>query len=132
MKLQTLYRPVGVRELELIHESDMKAFPPRLEWQPIFYPVMNQPYAEQIANKWNTRDEFSGYAGFVTAFDLPAEYLKQFEVQTVGDTLHQELWVSAEQMSEFNASIVGQIRVVKAFYGAEYVRGKEIEKLVQQ
>lgn len=26
MKLQTLYRPVGVRELKLIHESGMKTF----------------------------------------------------------------------------------------------------------
>lgn len=132
MNIQTLYRPVGVRELELIYESGMKGFPPRLEWQPIFYPVLNQPYAEQIANEWNTRDEFSGYAGFVTAFDLPAEYLKQFEVQTVGDTMHAELWVPAEQMSEFNTNIIGPIRVVKAFYGPGYVKGKEIEKLVQQ
>ncbi|MBK5721430.1 hypothetical protein JGH11_11150 [Dysgonomonas sp. Marseille-P4677] len=62
----TLYRPVGLKELQLIIDLDFKAFPPRLEWQPIFYPVLNQEYAEQIAEKWNTKDEFSGYCGIVT------------------------------------------------------------------
>ena len=44
----TLYRPIGIKELQLLIDLDFKAFPPRLEWQPIFYPVMNQEYAEQI------------------------------------------------------------------------------------
>ena len=75
MKLTTLYRPVGQKEFDLIEQSGYKKFPPRLEWQPIFYPVLNQTYAEQIALEWNTHDEFSGYAGYVTAFDLSEEYL---------------------------------------------------------
>jgi len=49
--MKTLYRPVGIKELELIERLDWKAFPPRLDWQPIFYPVLNQPYAEQIARE---------------------------------------------------------------------------------
>jgi hypothetical protein len=36
-----LYRPVGYKELELIKQSGMKEFPPRLPEQPIFYPVLN-------------------------------------------------------------------------------------------
>jgi hypothetical protein len=58
MKTLKLYRPVGLREMELIAESNFKAFPPRLEWQPIFYPVLNHAYAEQIALEWNTPDSF--------------------------------------------------------------------------
>ena len=65
-----LYRPVGKKELDLIAQSDFKAYPPRLTWQPIFYPVMNFDYAAQIAKEWNTPDEFSGYCGFVTGFDM--------------------------------------------------------------
>lgn len=117
MNIITLYRPVGQKELDLIKESGYKSFPPRLEWQPIFYPVMNQTYAEQIAFEWNTNDEFSGYAGYVTAFDLPEEYLQQFPVQNVGGEIHNELWVPAERLEEFNSKIVGMIRVVKEFYG---------------
>lgn len=53
MKIVTLYRPVGQAEFELIKDSGFKRFPPRLEWQPIFYPVLNKEYAEQIAKQWN-------------------------------------------------------------------------------
>lgn len=52
----TLYRPVGQFELDLICESGYKAFPPRLPYQPIFYPVLNEAYAAQIAREWNTGD----------------------------------------------------------------------------
>jgi len=117
MNLITLYRPVGQKELDLIKASGNKKFPPRLEWQPIFYPVMNQPYAEQIALEWNTKDEFSGYAGYVMAFDLPENYLQQFPVQNVGGEIHNELWVPAEQLEEFNNNIAGEIRLVQSFYG---------------
>lgn len=44
-----LYRPVGEAEKKLIAKSGYRAFPPRLDWQPIFYPVLNQRYAEEIA-----------------------------------------------------------------------------------
>jgi hypothetical protein len=117
MTLTTLYRPVGQTEMDLIAASGYKKFPPRLEWQPIFYPVLNQAYAEQIALEWNTKDAFSGYAGYVTAFDLPASYLEQFPVQNVGGDIHNELWVPAEQLDEFNNHIVGEIRVVSSFFG---------------
>ena len=46
-----LYRPVGTAELELIHKSGDKEFPPRLPEQPIFYPVLNEQYACEIAEK---------------------------------------------------------------------------------
>ena len=61
-----LYRPVGAQELALIAESGYTAFPPRLPEQPIFYPVLNQRYAAEIAQKWNTRDPASGFRGYVT------------------------------------------------------------------
>jgi hypothetical protein len=48
----------------------MREFPPRLAHQPIFYPVTNAEYARQIARDWNTHDEKSGFAGFVTAFSI--------------------------------------------------------------
>ncbi|MBA4075230.1 MAG: SMI1/KNR4 family protein, partial [Cyanobacteria bacterium PR.023] len=74
-EIVVLFRPVGKKELELIEEAGFKAFPPRLFHQPIFYPVLNQAYAEQIARDWNTKDEISGYAGFVTKFSVRKEYL---------------------------------------------------------
>jgi hypothetical protein len=120
MKTKTLYRPVGIKELHLIMESNFKEFPPRLEWQPIFYPVLNQAYAEQIANEWNTKDEFSGFCGIVTAFQVNSEYLKKFEVQVVGGSIHEEIWVPAEELKEFNSNIIGEINIVKLFTGTGF------------
>jgi hypothetical protein len=117
MKVITLYRPVGQKELDLVKESGFKKFPPRLDWQPIFYPVMNQEYAEQIAKQWNTADEFSGYAGHVLAFDLKEVYLLKYPVQNVGGEIHNELWIPANELDEFNNNIIGPIRVVCSFYG---------------
>jgi len=126
MKSIKLYRPVGCKELKLIEESGMKGFPPRLEWQPIFYPVLNFEYAAQIAKDWNTKDEFSGYAGFVLSFDIDEEYFKTFEIQNVGSHNHNELWVPSEKLGEFNQHIVNQISVEKAFYGPLFKGDKNI------
>jgi len=117
MKTVKLYRPVGLKELELIMGSGWKKFPPRLEWQPIFYPVLNQAYAAQIAAEWNTRDEFSGYCGVVTAFDLKEDHYLTFPVQNVGGEIHNELWVPAAELEEFNRNMIGDIRIVQAFFG---------------
>jgi len=77
-----LYRPVGTAELELIHKSGDKEFPPRLPEQPIFYPVLNEQYACEIAEKWNTKTG-DGF-GYVTRFEIDDAYISQFEVRTVG------------------------------------------------
>lgn len=117
MNTVTLYRPVGIKELELIMETGWKKFPPRLVWQPIFYPVLNQPYAEQIASQWNTEDEFSGYCGIVTAFELKEDHYSKYAVQNVGGVIHNELWVPSEELELFNSHIVGDIYVKKVFFG---------------
>lgn len=44
-----LFRPVWPKELALIEASGFREFPPRLPDQPIFYPVLNEEYAIQIA-----------------------------------------------------------------------------------
>jgi len=109
----TLYRPVGPKELALIEQSGYKRFPKRLMQQPIFYPVMNEEYAIQIARDWNVAASGSGY---VTRFDVLTDYLKKFEVQNVGGVVHDELWVPAEELEEFNDHIVGLIEVTKSFF----------------
>ncbi|HTJ12836.1 MAG TPA: hypothetical protein VL547_12450 [Dinghuibacter sp.] len=117
MAVVTLYRPVGLRELELIAASGWKRFPPRLEWQPIFYPVLERVYAEQIALEWNTRDSFSGFLGAVTAFVLPEAVVSQYEVREVGGMIHRELWIPAGELEDMNDAIVGEILLVRAYIG---------------
>ncbi len=111
----TLYRPVGQEELDLIAASGYQEFPPRLPEQPIFYPVLNEEYANQIARDWNTK---SGQRrGYVTRFQFKADFLTRYEVQTVGGSMHQEYWIPAEDLSEFNRNIVGLIEVIAEFHG---------------
>ncbi len=113
----TLYRPVGRRELDLIRLSAFREFPPRLAHQPIFYPVLNEEYAVQIARDWNTKDEASGFEGYVLEFDVRTEFLDRYEVHTVGDSRHREYWIPAAELSELNRNIIGVIRVTHEFRG---------------
>lgn len=107
----TLWRPIGPEELKLIKESGWQKFPPRLPGQPIFYPVCNQKYAEEIT-QWNVKEEGCGY---VVRFYIDTDFLDQFEIQTVGASHHQEYWIPAEQLKDFNNAIVGQIECVREY-----------------
>lgn len=108
-----LYRPVGTAELKLIEQSGYKEYPPRLPEQPIFYPVLNETYAQEIAQKWNTKE--SDCKGYVTKFEIDDDYCSAFEVHTVGRYYHQELWVPAEELSNFNQHIIGLIEVINSY-----------------
>ncbi len=112
MKTITLYRPVANDELKLIEESGWKEFPPRLPEQPIFYPVMNEAYARQITVEWNVPAYGVGY---VTRFEVDETYLSKFDVQNVGGELHDELWIPAEELEDFNAHIIGTIEVIAKY-----------------
>lgn len=120
MKTTKLYRPVGEKEMILIMESGFQKFPPRLEWQPVFYPVLDESYASEIAEKWNTRDEAGNYLGFVTEFDVLQEVANQYPAQNVGARNHNELWVPSEELETFNEAITGKIRVTKVFIGKDF------------
>lgn len=115
-----LYRPVGIGELRLIAQSAFSAFPPRLPDQPIFYPVLTHEYARRIARDWNTVDAQSGYAGFVTRFEIDDVTAARYPVQRAGGRTHEELWVPAAELAEFNAHIVGRIAVIEAFTGERF------------
>ncbi len=108
----TLYRPTGQNELELVKESGYTKWPPRLPEQPIFYPVTNQEYAEQITREWNVRESGVGY---VTKFYVRASFIDKYEIQKVGGSKHTEWWISDEDLCELNANIVGKIEVIREF-----------------
>jgi tetratricopeptide (TPR) repeat protein len=110
-----LYRPVGLEELALIYDSGMKSFPARLPQQPIFYPVLQLEYARQTASGWNAKSGQS--AGYVTQFKVEDEYIGGFEQHQVGGSQHQEFWIPAEQLEEFNKHIIGHIKVLEAHFG---------------
>jgi hypothetical protein len=112
----TLYRPVGAAELELIRASGFKAFPARLAHQPIFYPVVSEEYAAQIAREWNTQDAASGYVGHVTRFSVQSEFLSRYPVRRAGTDRHLEYWIPAEDLEEFNRNLIGRIEVTATYH----------------
>jgi hypothetical protein len=117
-----LYRPVGAGELAAIESLAWRRFPPRLAEQPIFYPVLNFDYAEQIARDWNSRHEPS-HVGYVLEFDVGDAVAQRYPVQTAGAAnLHRELWVPAEELESFNDGIEGEIRLI-----ATYRQGERVE-----
>ncbi|UOE38226.1 ADP-ribosylation/crystallin J1 [Chryseobacterium oryzae] len=132
MKTKTLFRPVGEKEMIFIIESNYKKFPRRFEWQPIFYPVLDEDYASEIAEKWNTKDESGNYLGFVTEFEVLEDEVNQYPAQNVGARNHNELWIPSEKLEAFNQAIVGNIEVKKVFIGNEFKRSEntDVEKLL--
>lgn len=113
----TLYRPTGPAELALVRDSGYRRWPPRLEWQPIFYPVLNEAYAAQIARDWNASDPQTGYRGYVTRFRVRSSFLQRYEVHRVGARVHEEYWIPAADLDELNDNIVGGIEVAQEFEG---------------
>ena len=112
----TLFRPVGQKELDLIHDSGFRAFPPRLFFQPIFYPVLTEEYAAGIARNWNLegrgvgvrrpRDEVRRQDGLLAPVRRP-------DRRQLGPS--RQYWIPAERLAEFNENIVGLIEVVAEF-----------------
>ena len=107
-----LFRPVGPAELALLERSGFTRWPPRLEGQPIFYPVTNEQYAIEIAAKWNVKESGSG---FVTRFRVRKAFMARYPVQQVGAAHHTEWWIPAEDLEQLNANLVGPIEVVQRF-----------------
>ena len=122
LEVVTLWRPTGPEEMELVRASGLRRWPPRLAEQPIFYPVLNEQYATKIARDWNV--PASG-VGYVTRFDVEADYLSQFPVRQAGGRDILEYWIPADRLEEFNDHIVGNIVEVTKF---ELVDGEVVER----
>lgn len=106
----TLWRPVGPAELEQLQASDMRAWPQRLPDQPIFYPVLNQAYARQIATEWNVPASGSG---FVTRFRVTTSFARRYPTRQAGGLHHLELWIPAEEVDGVNRNLHGLIELVE-------------------
>ncbi len=62
----------------MIEKSGYEKYPPRLPEQPIFYPVLNEKYAAEIAGQWNVKYN-EDHRGYVTMFEIDDEYAGKFE-----------------------------------------------------
>lgn len=108
-EVMTLYRPIGLEELELVAASGFRRWPPRLPEQSIFYPVTNEEYAREITIEWNIRTSGVGY---VTKFHVKKSFMDSYAIHKVGSNIHTEWWIPAEDMEDLNRNIVGLIEVI--------------------
>jgi hypothetical protein len=108
-----LWRPTGPAELALVEASGWREWPPRLQEQPIFYPVLTEEYATKIARDWNVAASGSGY---VTRFEVRKSFLNNYQAHQVGGQSILEYWIPAEDLPALNASIVGQIELVAEYH----------------
>ncbi len=104
-----MYRPCNEAEYRLVEASEFKAWPPRLEGQPIFYPVANLEYAREV-NAWNVSDSGRGY---VLKFEVDSEWARKYPLQVVGAARHEEWWIPAEDLASLNDHIIGLIELVE-------------------
>ena len=79
--------------------------------------MLSEEYATQIARGWNTKDERSGFAGYVLRFNVRSEFLRGYDVHVVGSLAHREYWIPADDLPRLNANIVGEIEIVSEFHG---------------
>ena len=48
-------------------------------------------------------------------FSVRTEFLTNYEIHTVGCSVHQEYWIPAEDLQKLNENIVGLIEVISEF-----------------
>ncbi|MBQ8905694.1 MAG: hypothetical protein IJY85_04930 [Ruminococcus sp.] len=104
----TLYRPVGEVEYRQIAASGNRRFPPRGEQQPIFHLILQQSFAEEIAQAWWEQE-----ICHIVCCYIDDAYISAFPVQNVGDKHRRELWLPSEEVPIFNDHILGEITLVK-------------------
>lgn len=105
----TLYRPVGETEYRQIVASGNRCFPPRGDQQPIFHLILQQSFAEEIAQSWHEHE-----ICHIVQFYIDDAYISGFPIQNVGDKHRRELWIPSEELSIFNEHILGEISLVKS------------------
>ncbi|WP_372390823.1 ADP-ribosylation/crystallin J1 [Xanthomonas sp. NCPPB 3582] len=108
----TLHRPAGPEEYALVRDSGFRRWPLPLPEQPLFYPVTNRRYAEQIASHWNVKH--SG-VGHVAQFAVRATFVEPCAIEEVGGTHHTEWWIRAEDLNALNNDIVGLVDIIGRF-----------------
>jgi hypothetical protein len=52
----------------------------------------------------------------------PVLFLAKYEVHMVGGSIHQEYWIPAEDLDEFNTNIAGEIEIVAEYRGTPAVQ----------
>jgi hypothetical protein len=65
----------------------------------------------RLLRDWNTKDEASGFVGYVLRFRVRTEFMGRYEVHVGGASEHREYCIPAEGLQELNDNLVGAVEV---------------------
>ena len=53
----------------------------------------------------------------MTRFRVRSAFLRRYSRRTLGASMHEEYWIPAEELPDFNAALVGPIEVIAELHG---------------
>ena len=104
-----LFHALGSDELELIKRSGWTQFPSRSREEPLFYPILTEEYATQVAKEAYV--EVDG-VGWVIKSAVSTDFVRKYDVQQIGASYQREYWIPAAELADLNRHLVGPIEVL--------------------
>src|SRR5436190_17268758 len=77
--------------------------------------LLSEHYAVQIARDWDTKDERSGFVGYVLRFNVKRSFLNNYEIHTAGNSERREYRTPVADFERFDENIGGNIGVIRSF-----------------
>ncbi|TNF33782.1 MAG: hypothetical protein EP312_08275 [Gammaproteobacteria bacterium] len=105
----SLYRPATASQLAAIARTDWLAFGTESLVSGYFYPMLHSGYAQLIARQWHARHYGEG---FVLQCRVDADWLSQFQPQTVATDQQLEYRIAASLLPDFNTALHGRIDIL--------------------
>lgn len=109
---RVLWKAMGPGEAEMVEAGGMRAFPPRLPCQAVFYAAASRVAAERMAQDWHLPRNGVGY---VARFEVLHSFLDAYCPMAAEASAGEEFRIPAEDMEEFNAAIAGPIEIVSSY-----------------
>lgn len=107
-----LYQALSPRQLAALIRADWRCIEPGGGGEHFIYLKLCQRYAEMIARQWEV--PLHG-AGYVVRLVLPAEVIRQYDLETVAYEEHLEFRLPVGELSQVNRYLVGDVQPVSAF-----------------
>jgi hypothetical protein len=108
----TLYQALSPRQLAALIRADWRCIEPGGVGEHFIYLKLCQRYAEMIARQWEV--PLHG-AGYVVRVVLPADVIRQYDLETVAYEEHLEYRLPVSEIPSVNKFLLGDVQPVSAF-----------------
>lgn len=112
METIALYQALSPQQLAALIRADWRCIEPGWGGEHFIYLKLCQRYAEMIARQWEV--PLHG-AGYVVRLVLPADVIRQYDLETVAYEEHLEYRLPVAEVAAVNRHLVGEVQPVSAF-----------------